>query len=431
MWFEFDTVWFDATDRASDSRSEKSARTIHFTKRLIEVGEVLTDTMMHRRTFLVTTILSTRAVLATDPVEFESEESVRFRTADVVPADIIKGPNYELDPVTTLSGGRMVFRIHTRWGTLLATGRAMLELRVSEMYAIERAIRMNRDPQLIGSFLGTVDDTRRGTRVILTDPIGSVLRVPQAVGAGLNDFVNVQNRRSGGEVRRRVAAQLDCDPETSNPVLASLLDWIAARQGVGSLAGKVGMSLVLPGLGLIPASAQFKEQLASKQPSEINAEIEQDLVNAGFAVSLSRTFCRDTQYTTLQRLQIHSQLQPLAVLPERDALLHRVVSVKTVPDSVSVLRELVLLNNLQESDAIVSINAGRYLTVVQQSHACHIVCADDYLVLSESLYAFARSYASAYQAPPADLQGQVKLSERARMALMEAGIQSRSVTAIR
>ena len=101
----------------------------------------------------------------------------------------------------------------------------MLDLRLREMYAIERAVRMNRDPQLIGSFLGTIDDSRRGAKVILTDPVGSVLRIPKAVGAGINDYVNVQNRRSGGEIRRRVAAELDCDPETTNTVLATLLDW--------------------------------------------------------------------------------------------------------------------------------------------------------------------------------------------------------------
>lgn len=388
--------------------------------------------MLHRRTFLLTALLSGHAAVCQAAVaDYETESSVQFRTADLLPADLISGPNYELHPVSTLSNGRIVFRIQTKWGDLTATGRAMLELRLSEMYAIERAVRMNRDPQLITSFLGTVNDSRKGVKVILTDPIGSVLRVPQAVGVGLNDLVDSQNRRSGGAIRRRVAADLDCDPETTNPILSTLLDWIAAQQGVGSTAGKVGLSLVVPGLGLVPASAQFKEMVATKQPSEINAELERELISLQYPASLSRSFCRESQYTTLQRLQIVSLLQPLSAVPQRDRLLQRVVSARSIPDGVATMRELVLLNRLQESSPIRAIADGRYLTAELLDRSAHLVCADDYLVLTESLAAFARSYANIDNAPPTDLVGHVALSENARIALMLVGIQRRESAALR
>ena len=65
-----------------------------------------------------------------------------------------------------------------------------------------------------------------------------------------------------------------------------------------------------------------------------------------------------------------------------------------------------------------------------QNHPVHIVCADDYLVLSQSLDAFARSYSNAGLAPPADLEGHVLLSEQARSALLDAGIVRRTSAAV-
>ena len=109
---------------------------------------------------------------------YEDESTLRFRTSDLVPAEVLKGPNYELDPESSLNDGQFVFRIRTQWGVLAAHGKPMLALRLGEMYAIERARRMNREPQLIGSFLYTLVDSKKGAQLLLTDPLGSVLRVP-------------------------------------------------------------------------------------------------------------------------------------------------------------------------------------------------------------------------------------------------------------
>lgn len=358
----------------------------------------------------------------------ETEDAIRFRTADLLPADIITGPNYELDPVTRLQDGRFVFLIRTPWGQLSAHGRAMLELRLNEMHAIERAMKLSRDPHLVRGFLGTLEDSRRGAAVILTDPIGSVLRVPQGLGATLNDHVHPQNRRSGNETRRRLAVELDCDPETSNPILAALLDWIAARKGAGSLAGKAGLSLMVPGLALVPASAQFREQLATRQPSEINAQIERELILAGYAPDMSRTLCRQSQYTTLQRLQILSQLTPLKSLSQHDVLLRRVVSARTPSDGVTTLRELVVVNQLHESSPIEAIIDGRFLTAVTRDRSRRIVCADDYLLLTKSLADFTETHVAMFGGQPTEWAGDAGISVAAGTILASAGIRRRSAT---
>lgn len=353
---------------------------------------------------------------------FEDESSVRLRTSDFVATALMSGPHYKLDPVATVSRSRLIFVLHTRWGDLQAVGRARLELRLQEMQAIERALSMNRDPQLIRSFLGTLDDSRQGAALILNDPLGTVFRVPRALGATVNDFVNTQNRRSGGDVRRRVAAELNCDPETSNPVLSALLDWIAARQGVGSIAGKAGLNLVLPGLALVPASAQFKEQLADRQPSEINADLERELTAAGCSPELSRHFVRLRAYTTLQRLQLMSLLRPLLTLPQRDLLLSRVVRVSDPADASLRIRECALLADVHDRSPIRALVDDLYLTAVDADGARTVVSAEDYRVWSRELAAFRQTWSATFGQGPAELSGTVILSPRAAEELAAGGI---------
>lgn len=373
---------------------------------------------------LLVLTVATADTMAQEPTGtvYEDESQVRFRTSDLMSADVLKGPNYELDPETTLNNGRFVFRIQTQWGILIAHGKPMLALRLREMYAIERARRMNREPQLIGSFLNTLVDSRKGAELLLTDPIGSVLRVPAGIGKGLNNLLRPSNRKSGGEIRRRIAAELDCDPETTNPVLSALLDWIAVRQGAGGIAGKVGLHLVLPGLALIPTTAQFKEKLATQSPAEINARLKNELVELGFDREISRKFVRSSGLTTLQRLMVVEQLKPLTGVSGRHSLLRRAAAVEKTTDAVTVLHELVALNQLHKVGNATAVIDLKYPLVTLHDGQQVVLCTAGYLVFNQPLHRFTTACRAIMKQPTVELQGTVGLSEKASQVLQANGI---------
>lgn len=353
---------------------------------------------------------------------FEDESTFRFHTSELVPREAIKGPNYQLDPETSLLDGRFVFRIRTTWGVLVAHGKPMLVLRLREMDTIERARKMNREPQLIGSFLNTLVDSRKGAELLLTDPVGSVLRVPAGIGKGLNELLSPANRKSGGEVRRRIAAQLDCDPETTNPILSALLDWIAVRQGVGGVAGKVGLHLVLPGLALIPTTAQFKEQLADESPAELNIRIERELVEMGFDSKLSRRFVRESGLTTLQRMMVVEQLKSLRGVSGHNLLLRRGVTIEKTADAMNFLHELLLLNQIHTRQQVVDVVDLKYPLVTVENGQQLVVCTAGYLVDDQPLHKFTTSCRAVLKQPAAELHGSVRLSDKARATLDGIGV---------
>src|SRR5690606_22041018 len=72
-----------------------------------------------------------------------------YRAADILPRELLRGPNYEIEPEVALRGYWYDFRLKTEWGVLPARGMGMLEVRIREMHAVERARKMSRDPQFV------------------------------------------------------------------------------------------------------------------------------------------------------------------------------------------------------------------------------------------------------------------------------------------
>lgn len=389
---------------------------------------------MHRAALVILLVLGSTSLpaIAQTRAEFqyEDESRLRFRTSDIVPRDLLAGPNYELDEETELEDGRFVFRINTKWGVLTAHGRPMLAVRLREMEAIERARTMNREPQVVGAFLGTLVDTGKGTKILLTDPIGSLRRAPKAIGRSIKNDVSSVHRRAGGETRRRLAAELGCDPETDNPILDKLLDWIAVRQKVGRIGGRVGLNLITSGLALVPTTAQYKEMLATRSPSEINDHVEGKLVDAGYDAELAERFVRAEGPTTMQRLMMLERLLPLAEATGHDALLERAVAAETMSDGMTILHELLLVERLREDGGVVRIAETGYLLVTQRDGRQVVVCADGYRVLDRPLHVFATKCRAASQQPTVSLYGRVQFSDRAAAALNGWGIQPARRTGI-
>lgn len=351
------------------------------------------------------------------------ESSLRFRASDILPAEVLHGPNYDVDEAVTLSDGRFVFRIQTSWGVIPARGRAFLELRLREMYAIERARQLGRDPQLINGFLDTLRNTQEGAKILLSDPAGALLRAPEGLHVGLANVLHPANHRAGSDVRRRLAASIDSDPETTNPVLKKLLDWLALQKGIGEVAGKVGLHLALPGLALVPTTAQVKQLVASRLPHEINADIQKRLGELRISRDLSRTFCRERHFTTTQRLVILQYLQLLEGVAQIDGQLQRAIRARNEAEGLAVIWELKLLEGLHRQHPVRAVVvSGGFPVAVHDGGQHVIVCVDDYVATTRRIIAFVNAYRDDFLTSPARFFTNATVSAPVRDLFQKAGI---------
>lgn len=368
------------------------------------------------------------------PPQYDNESDYTLRASDILAAATINGPNYQVDPTVKLQDGKFVFRIRTRWGVLTAKGLPFLELRLREMYAIERAERLSDKPQEIHGFLDTLVDTKDGATVLLTEPIGAVLRIPAGIRSSLTSSFHPSNARAGNTVRRKIAAQIGCDPETRNPILKKLLDWMALRKGLGAFAGKLGLNLTLPVLALLPATTEFRAIVAEQLPSDINKSIESKLLAMGMPKDTTKLFCRDHAYTTTQRLMILTELQLLGDdILQLDLLLSRAVATRNESEGLAFIRELTLLRTLHKQQTVDSIVGGisSPMLVVKLERDSHIlVTADDYLVLTERLSGFRQAYRKSFDSTPATVYGDARLTARVSEYLRRAAINVPAVASV-
>ena len=356
---------------------------------------------------------------------FAVGDELKFEAAEILPKAVLQGPNYQVEPNVQVSGSRFVFLIRTRWGTLPAEGLGMLELRLREMYAIERARRLSTDPQLISSALSTLQKTPDGVRILLTDPRGALARVPKGVIQTVSNVTNRQNRKAGTESRRKFAAEIGCDPETSNPVLKRLLDEMAVRRGLGVVAAKAGLSLALPGLSLLPTTAEIKETVAKKLPSEINKSIARELTAMGISRETADEFCFQSIYTTTQRLQFLQAVISVQEVVGMEALVKRAVSAKSEADAIVTLQEALMLAKLQQSRPIAVISSAGWPIAIQKDGTYVLVCVEDLTLLDKATASRIRDFRRRFPSQKATFLTTGRLGRRAKQALQESSISTR------
>jgi len=110
----------------------------------------------------------------------------------------------------------------------------MLGLRLSELKSIEAATKLDRYQRAVDGILTPLKNTQKGLELIINEPFESMERVPEGLGLIIDQYADPADRRAGAPARRKLAVELDCDPETRNPVLKKLLDEVSLYTLVGA-----------------------------------------------------------------------------------------------------------------------------------------------------------------------------------------------------
>jgi len=346
-----------------------------------------------------------------------TEPAPIFRVQEVLDAEILQGPDYTIAQDVPVRDFKYLFTVRTPYGEFKALGKNMLELRLRELLAIDRARKMMRDPQMFQGVIETVQQTPQGVWTAITDPGGTLLRAPKGLQRMASNYLNPQNFRAGAEDRRRFAAQIGCDPETSNPVLIAMLDNLAFRKSVGKTGSNLGLHVVLPGLGLLSTTQDFREELVRRTPSEVNAEIEKELLEMGVWEPVARQFCRERSYTTIQRMVFMRNLRALQDIENVEYLVYRATAAYNEVEGLGVIREMQMLKKIHEQQGILRIDLQGLPVAMLRDRSLVIVNAEDYIHDSNDLRDGIDAFRRARPNDPAVLVAAGRVSARAKETL--------------
>ena len=276
----------------------------------------------------------------------EGETAPVFNVYQILPKEVVKGSNYRISRKVTVEEYQYVFEVASDFGKFDAHGRDMLDLRLRELKAIEEAEKLSSDPHFVNGVLAPLKDTGKGLEIFVDEPLESIGRIPKGFGLMAAQYLDPADKRAGSYERRKLAVELECDPETRNPVLKKLLDDMALQLGGGSLITRAGMFFV-PGLSLLPMTAQMKDTIVTNPPSEINKKIDKELETAGVEKSVRTRFCKSESFTTMQRLQLMDQFRALEGVENRISLIEAAAQAHTEAEALSCIRVGKMLVDIQ------------------------------------------------------------------------------------
>ena len=316
----------------------------------------------------------------------QGETALVFRANWVLPKEILRGSNYQVAGRVPVEEYQYVFTVKSEFGSITARGRDMLDLRLRELKSIEAAQELSKDPRVVDGILNPLEDTGKGLELLVTEPLETLERAPKGFSLMVNQYLDPTDRRAGPAERRKLATELDCDPETTNPVLKKLLDEMALEMGGGSLLVQAAMSFV-PGLSVLPTTAQMKETIANSPPSAINDEIDKELEAAGVERSIRSRFRYSTAFTTMQRLQLMGQFRALDGIQNRAALIEGAAEAHTEAEALSSIREGKMLVDIRERKPIrrlefvglplAVLNNGTHVAVCPYDHVTNTLEVGD------------------------------------------------------
>jgi hypothetical protein len=315
----------------------------------------------------------------------QGEIVLDYSTSLIVPKEILRGSNYQIAENVQVEEYQYVFTMKSDFGEITAKGRHMFDLRLRELKSIEAAQKVTKDPHFVDGILSPLKDTEKGLELIINEPFESLERAPKGFDLMVNQYIDPADQRAGSPDRRKIAAKLDCDPETTNPVLKKLLDKMTLELFTGSLLTQAAMSFV-PGLSVPATTAKMKELIVNSPPSVINKQIDRDLELAGVERSIRSRFRYSTAFTTMQRLQLMEQFKALRGVQNRAVLIEIAARAHNEAEALSAVYKGKMLADIQQRQRIWLLKFAELFPLVVLGNGTNVlVCPYDYVTNTQEV----------------------------------------------
>lgn len=360
------------------------------------------------------------SVVSWEPALAEPHNNV-FSAGEILTKEILEGRNYPIIETVSVKEYLYVFTVDSDFGQFEAESLDVLDLRLRELKSIEAAKELAKDVHVVNGILAPMENTGKGVGLLIQHPLETVGSMPQGFGLMVSQFLDPADRRAGPLPRRKLAAELDCDPETRNPVLKKLLDEMSLQESGGGFLTKAAMSFI-PGLSLLPMTAETKEMIANNPPHVINGQIEKKLEAAGVEKSVRSRFCKSKAFTTAQRLLLMEQFEGIGAVSGRASLIEAATYADTEAEALAVIRAGKMIVDLNKRQAVRKLTFVGLPLAVLDDGTHIIICPFDYVMNTEELIEGVHAYRTAYRQAKAIMLTIGDVSAAAHKTLEGAGI---------
>jgi hypothetical protein len=273
-----------------------------------------------------------------------------LKAADLAPAELLKGPRFQVDETVTTDGLLARFTIKSDFGPFEAEGPGMLAVRVAEIRALDTLSHVEKSDVFQKALASSAQRTGKSLMTAVTHPAETIKGLPEGVGrffervgrgvtTGVQkagDYIAEKQGQSGGassgdvataagqaasnvgenvigydDARRRVAKELRVDPYTTNAALSKKLDEVAWAQWSGEFGMDVAVGLVPGGAALRFTKNWVSDLVWDLSPGDLDVRMDKQFQAMGVPQETIDRFLRQPRYTRTIRVVLAESLNAL------------------------------------------------------------------------------------------------------------------------
>ncbi len=176
-----------------------------------------------------------------------------YSAADILPAELLKGPHHQVKDEVVLFGPQFSYRITSDYGPFDAQGEAMLRRQIADINAIAKLKEMGNTKEFADAMKTSLLNPFDGLKSLLLHPAKTVSGIPK----GLHTYwASAEEGLKGGEsesedgltesmltvskYKRELAGELGVDVYSTNPVLQEEMNRIGWAGALGRWTPAIG-----------------------------------------------------------------------------------------------------------------------------------------------------------------------------------------------
>jgi hypothetical protein len=286
-------------------------------------------------------ITLTAGSVKADDKRFEVPEN--RQAADILPAEVIKGPHYRIRDKVVSYGYLHHYTVDSDFGVFKVTGDGALRKLLKEIRAIAALKKIKKtDAYLEAVKRAGASPVQFGVNLI-TDPQGTLSGLPKGVSRFFGDVsASISKTKDPSEddrakqvlqvsaYKREYAYKLGVDVYSSNTVLQEELNSVGWASALGNLSvtaatAPLGGALITTAKAMRLAN-QVNDLLKENPPSRLRVINEEKLTGMGISKDLSKRFLDHPHFTPRHDTIIVGCLESLRLIKGRERFLQFILS---------------------------------------------------------------------------------------------------------
>jgi len=263
------------------------------------------------------------------------EDPPQLVASVVLPAELLSGPNHQIDERVLSDGYLNHYRIRSEFGDIEVVSTAKLRKRIDEINAIALMAEAEATETFATAFRDAGEDAIRGIKNLVTSPVETTSGAVKGVGklfgrakeslfgSGRSEEEDSRLKSLVGfsKSKREYAYEFGVDAYSHNEILQERLDEISVTGFAGGLTAAVLLAAVPGGAGIAITVANtsdlLNEALRDLAPADLRKVNRETLAAMGVDEAIAGLFIDNASYTPREQTAIVAALEAMGGVSNR------------------------------------------------------------------------------------------------------------------